>query len=144
MIRAVLDTNVLASGFVEFAFSARTPARLLRLWREQRFELIVSDEIMTELLRTLRKPYFRRQITADQIQAAEWLLLNEATSTTRTIAVAGVALHAEDDLVLAAAVSAGADYLVTGDKRFLAVGSYAGVSIVSPRAFLDELEAESP
>jgi predicted nucleic acid-binding protein len=42
--------------------------------------------------------------------------------------------------VLAAAVSADADDLVTGDKRFLAVGSYAGVTILSPRAFLDLLE----
>jgi predicted nucleic acid-binding protein len=55
--------------------------------------------------------------------------------------VAGVAPHPEDDLVLAAAVTAEADFLVTGDKRFLAVGSYAGVTILSPRAFLDVLEA---
>jgi predicted nucleic acid-binding protein len=51
--------------------------------------------------------------------------------------VSGVATHPEDDLVLATAVSAGADYLVTGDIRFRTrVPSYQGISLVSPSEFL--------
>jgi predicted nucleic acid-binding protein len=44
-----------------------------------------------------------------------------------------------DDVVLATAVSAHADYLVTGDTGLLHVGNYEGVQILSPRAFLDLL-----
>ncbi|MDP9366117.1 MAG: hypothetical protein M3Q10_18180 [Chloroflexota bacterium] len=50
--------------------------------------------------------------------------------------VQGAAPHAADGLVLATAVSGGADYLVTGDKGLLAVGKYRDVRIIALRAFL--------
>jgi predicted nucleic acid-binding protein len=65
-----------------------------------------------------------------------------ATRTPVTVVVAGIATHPEDDLVLAAAVSAGADYLVTGDKQLLRIGRYEGVTIVSPRDFLTLLDKQ--
>jgi predicted nucleic acid-binding protein len=55
--------------------------------------------------------------------------------------VNGVATHPEDDLVLSTALSGKADYLVTGDKRFVArVATYQGVRLISPRDFLTLLE----
>jgi predicted nucleic acid-binding protein len=53
-----------------------------------------------------------------------------------------VATHPEDDLVLATAVSAHADYLVTGDRKLQRLGSYQGVRILSPREFLAVLAPE--
>ncbi len=44
-----------------------------------------------------------------------------------------------DDLILATAMSSQADYLVTGDKQLQDLGTYQGVTILSPRAFLDLL-----
>jgi predicted nucleic acid-binding protein len=58
-----------------------------------------------------------------------------------TVEVRGVATHPEDDLILATAISARADYLVTGDRQLQALGSYQGVQIVSPRQFLTILQA---
>jgi predicted nucleic acid-binding protein len=43
-------------------------------------------------------------------------------------------------LILATAVSGGADYLVAGDKQLLKLGSFEGVRIVDSRAFLDILD----
>ena len=143
MIRAVLDTNVLASGFVEFATAERAPARLLRLWREQHFALVVSAEILTELLNTLADPYFRRQLTLEQIHAAQLLLQEEAIWTPLTVRVSGVATHAADDQIVAAAVSAQAEYLVIGDKKLQQLGACRGVRVVSPRTFLDLLQLTS-
>lgn len=144
MIKVVLDTNVLAAGILGFASTDRTPVRLLRLWQDQQFELVVSDHIMAELLTTMEKPFFRRRLTEDQIESTQRLLRDRATWTPLTISVPGVAPHSHDDPVLATALSADADHLVTGDKRFLALASYAGVTILSPRAFLDVLEAANP
>lgn len=46
----------------------------------------------------------------------------------------------EDDVVVATAVAARADYLVTGDRRhLLPLGSYQGIRVVTPRQFLDLL-----
>jgi predicted nucleic acid-binding protein len=56
--------------------------------------------------------------------------------------VAGIATHPEDDLIVATALSAKADYLVTGDRKLLELGTYAGITFVSPRGFLDHLDVE--
>jgi putative PIN family toxin of toxin-antitoxin system len=141
VIKAVLDTNVLASGVLGFAAAEQAPSRLLHLWQERRFELVVSESILAELTGTMEKPYFRQRMTEARIRSTQRLLQDRATLVPVTAYVFGVAAHSEDDMVLAAAVSAEADYLVTGDKRFHAIGSYAGVRILTPRAFLDLLEA---
>ena len=41
-----------------------------------------------------------------------------------------------------AAVSSGADCLVTGDQDLRSLGSYEGIAVITPRAFLDLLETE--
>ena len=64
MIRATVDTNVLASGIAR-----RNPAsavvQIVDRWRAGHFDLIISDHIVTELAHTLAEPYFRRHITVD-------------------------------------------------------------------------------
>jgi predicted nucleic acid-binding protein len=103
----------------------------------------VSGHILDELRRTLATPYFSRTLSAqDQAEALE-LLATDAILIPLTIQVVGVATHPEGDLILATAVSAGADYLVTGDSKLQNLGSYQGVTIVSPREFLELLDQET-
>jgi putative PIN family toxin of toxin-antitoxin system len=143
MIRAVLDANVIASGVVGFLILVSTPGRLLRAWQTGQFELLVSDHLLAEVGRTLQKSYFRARVTADRIAHFEEQLVQSATHTVLTETVEGVATHPEDDLVLATAVSAQADYRVTGDRRLIrAVPSYRGVTLVTPREFLEILERD--
>ncbi len=52
---------------------------------------------------------------------------------------ARVARDEDDDIVLATAIAARADVVVTGDQDLLVIGSYSGYDIVSPRAFLIHL-----
>jgi predicted nucleic acid-binding protein len=56
--------------------------------------------------------------------------------------VRGVAPHPEEDIVLAAAVSARADFLVTGDHDFLRVRQYQSTRLITPQAFLVTLAAQ--
>lgn len=47
---------------------------------------------------------------------------------------------ADDDLILACALRAGVDILVSGDRRhLLPVGEHAGVRVMTPQALLAEL-----
>jgi putative PIN family toxin of toxin-antitoxin system len=142
MITAVVDTNVLASGFASSSHSS-LPAQIIDAWRAGSYTLVVSEHILDELERTLLTPYFRRRLTLDAIAADCALLRRQAIVADLTVNVSGVATHPEDDLILATAVSAHTDYLVTGDTRLQKVGSYEGVRIVSPRDFLDILSPES-
>jgi uncharacterized protein len=136
VLRAVFDTNVLASGFLS---RATTPGRLLLAWQEGLFELVVTAPILEELRETLNHPYFRRRLTPEQIEENLALVRREATVVRITTHVRDVATRPEDDLVLAAAVSGQAQYLVTGDAQLQHLGTYQGITILSPRAFWDIL-----
>lgn len=105
MITAVIDANVLASGFVRSNPSA-SPAQLMDIWRRAVFTLIVSEHLLMELAHTFEDGYFRRRLTAEQMRRAQLLLRRWATISPITVEVHGVATHPEDDLVLAAALSA--------------------------------------
>ncbi|KKR34367.1 MAG: hypothetical protein UT63_C0002G0012 [Candidatus Gottesmanbacteria bacterium GW2011_GWC2_39_8] len=139
MISAVLDTNILASGAIT---SFTPPGQILDAWRDAKFNLIVSEHILDEITRTLQKPYFRKHITDDKLVSFIELLQNEAITTLIIFPVHGVATHPEDDLTLATAVNADADYLVTGDDKLLKkVGkNYRGIKLVTPNEFLQLLE----
>ena len=142
MIRAVLDTNAIVSATL---VPTGIPARILFAGRAGRFEMIASAPIVTETLRTLQSDRVQRKydVGPTRIEGVRILLEEKATSTVITHEVHGVATHPEDDLILATAVCGQAEYLVTGDRKLLDLGTYEEVKIVSPREFLRLLE-EAP
>jgi len=143
VIQAVLDANAFASGVLGAQKDTSTPGELFRRWRAAAFGLATSDHLIGEVEKTLREPFFVQRIPAAEVEAALRLLRREAVRATINVMVSEVASHPEDDLVLATAVSAGADYLVTGDRQLLKLGAYEGVEIVSPRDFLDILDRQA-
>jgi uncharacterized protein len=144
MIRAVLDTNVLASAVGSFYVQNSVPAALLHAAILRRFELITSAVILEELHRTLQKPYFQNRLSPEDSTEIERIIIRWARKVPITVTVHGVATHPEDDPILATALSAGADYLVTGDQRFRdRVPSFQGIPLVSPAEFLDVLDHQS-
>jgi uncharacterized protein len=48
----------------------------------------------------------------------------------------------DDDKIIACAVAAGAQYLVSRDRDLLSLASYAGVSIIAPEEFLRLVRAQ--
>jgi putative PIN family toxin of toxin-antitoxin system len=141
MIRATLDTNVLAPGIITSPQTVN--GQVIQAWRDNKYSLVLSEVILTELSRTLSQPYFSARLTAAQIEAILNLIRSEATVVPLLIPVAGVAPHPEDDLILATALSGKAHYLVTRDEKLQAkVKQYKGVVIVSPPVFLQRLREE--
>jgi putative PIN family toxin of toxin-antitoxin system len=104
MIRATLDTNVLAPGIITRAQTVN--GQVIQAWRDNKYSLVLSEAILTELSRTLSEPYFSARLTAAQIEATVNLFHSEATIVPLLATVAGVATHPEDDLILATALSA--------------------------------------
>jgi uncharacterized protein len=126
VIRATVDTNVLAHGLARAGEVARPSAEVIRQWLSAGFELVVSEHVLEELGITLRKPYFLARLTSEQ--AEEWLGLIrlQAEVVPLSGSVAGVAAHPHDDPVLETALAGRAANLVTGDRALLALGSYEG------------------
>lgn len=136
-MRIVLDGNVLVSSIPT---SDAAPARIMDLWANRAFEVILSDHIFEGVDRAFRKPYWNRRYSDELIDSHLNFLWAEAILAIPVDTVRGVAEDLEDDLVLATAVAGRADFLVTGDRRQREVGEYGGVRIVTPREFLDLME----
>jgi putative PIN family toxin of toxin-antitoxin system len=94
--------------------------------------LITSEVVLVELARVLRTKIGVPARTVNEIEA----LLREHEVTPRPRAASELPIADPDDRwVLAAAVDAGADVLVTGDRDLLDVAAESPVRIVSPREF---------
>ena len=141
--RAVLDSSVLVSAF----FTPKgTPATLLAQARRGAFSLVSSVEILDEVTGVLMRP---------KHQVRYSYMLEEVARYRRRLASLSVVVHdlptleavpldPKDDMIVATAIAASADYLVTGDRRHLLVlGHYEGIRILSPRAFLEAVDEES-
>jgi putative PIN family toxin of toxin-antitoxin system len=114
----------------------------VRRWRAKAFTLVVSEHILAELADTFTDPYFTRRLSASAIQEALDSLRLDTAIQPITVDVTGIASHAEDDAVLATALSTRADCLVSGDKPLLERVTYRGTLLLSPRQFLDVLDRD--
>jgi uncharacterized protein len=141
-VRALLDTNVLVSGILGRHRLESVPGELIRRFSEGEFELVVSDILLDEVERTLSKAYFSSRLTQADRDAEISILRKRADLVRIKVHVHGVASHSEDDLILATGLSAGADVLVTGDKELQSLGQVRGLHILTPRDFLDLLDAQ--
>ena len=138
MLRAVLDANVYVSAAIH---PAGPPGRIIeRFLRTDAFTLVLSPDIVEEVLRALAYPKVRRYLRRD-LDATLWFedLVVLAELVPGAAQVSDVSEDPDDDQYLAAAVEGRATFVVTGDPHLLAVGQYEGIRIVSPRAFLDLL-----
>jgi putative PIN family toxin of toxin-antitoxin system len=141
MIRAVLDTSVLISALIG---PNGPPGAVLDAAERGVFALCLSPAILAETLDVLtRDGKFLARYRIDGARAAGFCdgLLQTAELVTELPDLTGaVALDPKDDVIVATAVAAKADYLVTGDRRhLLPLGTYEGIRIVEPRAFLNQL-----
>jgi putative PIN family toxin of toxin-antitoxin system len=141
MIRAVLDSSVLVSAFLT---AGGTSYAVLSAARRGAFVLCLSGAILEETRRSLRHKVktIRRHYTYPDKRVdahiADLAGLAEPINDLPELRV--VPLDRKDDVIVATAVAALADYLVSGDRHLLTLGEHQGIRMVTPRQFLDLLE----
>ena len=136
MMVAVLDVNVIISAVLGALGFSRQVADALRAGR---FVAATSSGIVTEVETKLHLPRISRRYHLTEMDVAWALELLTTYAHMVTIPVREVAVvtgDPEDDLVLATGRLARADYLVTGDRGLLRLGTYEGMAIVTPRDFV--------
>lgn len=130
-IKVVLDTNVLVSALL---FTGPL-SRLVSLWQERRFALVVSGDILVEYLRVLAYPKFG--LAAAEVKfLIEEVVLPFADTVNPLATPAVVREDPADDKFLHAAVAGRARFIVSGDRHLLELGVYRGARIVTAREFL--------
>jgi len=133
LVRIVLDTNVLVSALIS---SGTPPGLLYEAWAHGEFQLVTSGVQIAELTRVLEydrlRPYVEpaeAQLLSETIDAAA--IVVDALPDTRLSA------DPDDNAILATAIAAGAELIVTGDKsHLLDLESVEGIPIVTPREAL--------
>ena len=128
-MRVVADTNTIVSALLWKG----PPRVLLDAAREGRTSLYTSASLLEELAQVLLRPKFAKRIAASRM-SAEWLVRRYARLTQRIVpAEIGptVAGDPDDDAVLACALAAQADLIVSGDKRVRNLKTYHGIRIAS-------------
>lgn len=136
-MRAVLDTNVLISGVI----ATGVPHEILVAGFSDEFQIIVSVETLTEFRATLLKYPDKFQMDAEEVQADVETVRYYAAFVDPDEDLAVVDADPDDDKFLEAAVAGNVDYLVSGDRHLLDLGSFRGIPIVDPRTFFERLES---
>ena len=136
-MKAVLDANVLISAVLA---PTGAPAKVLRLWLEGAYELVISPRLLAELDRALAYPKLRARVPAQEAGELLELLGRHAqvvpdprgsTQPTRS------SDPGDDYLIALAAVEAA--ILVSGDAHLLALADE--IPVLSPAAFLARIAA---
>ena len=107
---------------------------------------MLSPAILEEMARALSYERLRRTRWMTEGESLALLqALGEECVLVSGRSVVRVSRDPDDDKFLAAALEAQAEYVVTGDKDLLTVGTHRGVRVISPAAFLRVLrEREQP
>ena len=137
MLRVVLDANVYVSAYVR---PEGPPGQIVeRFLRDVAFELVLSGEIVEEVLQALAYPKVLKSAST-KVEPDLWFedVVMLATFVTDQ-PIEPVSRDPDDDKYIAAAIEGRASLVVSGDPDLLDIKEHAGVRLVNPRGFLDLL-----
>jgi putative PIN family toxin of toxin-antitoxin system len=135
----VFDTSVLIPMLIPASRSARLFSRLLAAGAH----VAVTPQILGEIADKLKtKPSLRKWLGVSDDDIQEFL--ERLTVVCRVIsgvvqAHGAVPADPKDDIIIAAALEADADFIVSEDKHLLALGRYSGIRILNRLEFDSEL-----
>lgn len=137
-MRAIVDTNVLLSGLLWRG----TPHVLLERVRDGTLTLISSPALLAEFAEVIARPKFDAVLIASRTSRER--ALAEIHALAEVIAPAPlpepVCRDPDDDEVLALALAAEADCIVSGDRDLLVLHPFQNIPILTPAAAVQRLK----
>jgi putative PIN family toxin of toxin-antitoxin system len=140
--RIFLDSNVLFSALYS---SSGAPHAILSHIINGRLKLVISEQVLEEIVRTIKGKL------PEALADLRKLLVSSPLEITEDRGLEAVAPWAEivdigDAGILAAAVEAQPDYLITGDRHFFknpGIADKSGLKIITPAQFLESWLGEA-
>ncbi len=129
-MRVVFDTNVIVAGLVAEGLCREVVETHL-----PDHVAILSDLLWAELVEKLRTKF---NLVPEELPILG-LYRRHAESVQVQPLPKPVCRDADDDWVLATAISGRAQMIVTGDPDLLVLGTYQGIDIVNPRQFVERI-----
>jgi putative PIN family toxin of toxin-antitoxin system len=137
-VKLVVDINVLVSG----TLWQGNPSRLLDALLEGAAMLCASGAVLAEFEQVLQRERFHKRLAHRGRSPQEIVSRFRAASLIvegPTIPVPAALRDPEDVHILACALGAGADGIVTGDHDLLAMGTFEGIPVLNVRQALEKL-----
>ena len=132
MVRAVIDTNVLVSALIHDGKPRKLILELLN-----RHTVILSRQMLAELADVAGRDKFH--VTGSQVERFLSIMVKMAKIVSDNALFKEVASDPDDDVVLNAAYTGKADYIVTGDKHLLILNNFKKTKIVTVNQMLEIL-----
>jgi putative PIN family toxin of toxin-antitoxin system len=137
-MRVVLNTNTVISGILW----GNQPRQILDLAKADKIKLYTSKVLLDELLDVLSRPKFAKRLIS-VVQSTPQEILSGYAALAQIVEVQKVEKvienDSDDDHVLACAIAAQIDYIISGDKDLLVLGIYQNIPIVNAAQFINLL-----
>ena len=139
-MRLVFDTSTVISALLWHG----APRHLFHYVHSSAVQIYTSLPLLIELDEVLRRDKFRARLHEAQVTVADLLLGYGALATiVEPLAISPVILaDPDDDHVLACALAAQADVVVSGDRHLLQLGEYSAIPIMSADVLIDQMGTE--
>lgn len=124
-MRIVLDTNVIISAIIRNG----KPRKLLRIGIDDKYEILLSKEMLEEISSVLQRPKFK--MTKDKVHHVVSALTMSSEVVTVTSNFKAIKNDPDDDIIINTAHDGKADYIVSGDDDILNLENFRGIRIVS-------------
>jgi len=145
MLRVVLDTNQFVSALLNPEGPAFEILKASGLKGEQKYELVISDEILSEFRKVLSYPRIQKlhKWSKEKVEIFITLLkeiahIDESQSRERIVVE-----DPDDDKFFHVAIKTGAQYIVSRDIHLLNVKEFRGVRVLKPEVFLSALKRKT-
>ncbi len=130
-MRTILDTNVFISGI----FFAGPPSQILKAWENQSLQIVLSRQILDEYQR-VAAALSSKFPSVDILPIIELVTIHGQFVDTQGFNIS-VCEDPDDDKFLECAAAGKCKTMISGDKHLLKLAEYEGITILSPRNFVD-------
>lgn len=138
-MRAVIDTNILISGFI----SKRSyPAKVLDYWILNKISPVVSREIVEEYANVLARDKFsvlgsteERLNLLHRILSLDWVVFVYPQQKIDVIKD-----DPKDNIFLECAIEGNCEFVVSGDQHLLQLKEYRNIKIIKAEEFINLLK----
>ena len=129
MIKLVLDTNVFVSGI----FWTGSSNKVIFSWKEGKFVLVTSLEIISEVIKVLKD--FKIRLPENMIK--EWidLITRNSVIVEPKEKINIIKDDPKDDIFIETAVAGNVDFIISQDNHLLKLKEFRKIKIITPEAF---------
>ena len=130
--KVVFDTNIYLSTII---FGGK-PKKVLQLALQEKIILITSPQILLEVALKLKEKFLWKD---EQVVLAIKAINKIAFVIRPKKRIKVIQQDPTDDKIIEAAITAKANYIITGDKHLLDIKQYQKIKILKPSEFLNVL-----